>query len=112
MSLEKANYINKTILEIHDLKDNLIKDKEGILNVQKNFYQKLYSKGNTITLDRPPLNWVTQYIQRITDETKNKLEEDITIKEIEEVLFKTKNNRAPGPDGYSYGFFKNILGRN
>ena len=65
LSLEKANYINKTILEIYNIKNNLIKDREGILNAQKSFYQKLYSKGNTTTLDRSPLNWVTQYIQRI-----------------------------------------------
>ena len=40
LSLEKANYINKTILEIYDIKNNLIKDREGILNAQKSFYQK------------------------------------------------------------------------
>ena len=106
LSLEKANYINKTILEIYDLKDNLIKNKEGILNAQKSFYQKLYTKGKTTELERSPLNWVTQHIQRISDETKNKLEEDITFIEIENFLFKTKNNKAPGPDGYSYEFFK------
>ena len=73
LSLEKANYLNKTILEIYDLKDNLIKNKEGILNAQKSFYQKLYSKGKTTELERSPLNWVTQYIQRITDETKKQI---------------------------------------
>ena len=50
LSLEKANCINKTMLEIHDLKENLIKDREGILKAQKDFYQKLYSKGNTTNL--------------------------------------------------------------
>ena len=34
------------------------------------------------------------------------MEDDITIKEIENFLFKTKNDKAPGPDGYSYEFFK------
>ena len=106
LSLEKANYINKTMLEIHDLKENLIKDKEGILKAQKDFYQKLYSKGNTTNLDQSPLNWVTQYIRRLKDTTKEKLEEDINLLEIEDVLFKTKNNKSPGPDGYSYEFFK------
>ena len=94
------------MLEIHNLKDNLIKDREGIINAQKDFYQKLYSKGNTTTLEGSPLYWVTQHIQRITDNIKNKLEEEITIAEIEEVLFKMKNNKAPGPDGYRYEFFK------
>ena len=30
----------------------------------------------------------------------------ICIKKKETVLFKTKSNKAPGPDGYSYEFFK------
>ena len=106
LSLEKANYINKTMLEIHDLKDNLVKDRKGILKAQKDFYQKLYTEGNSTDLDQSPLNWVTQYIQRITDVTKDKLEEDINMIELEDTLFKTKNNKAPGPDGYSYEFFK------
>ena len=74
LSLEKANYINKTMLEIHDLKDNLVKDRKGILKAQKDFYQKLYTEGNSTDLGQSPLNWVTQYIQRITDVTKDKLE--------------------------------------
>ena len=102
LSLEKANYINKTMIEIHDLKDNLIKNREGILKAKKDFYQKLYSKGNTTNLEQSPLNWVIQYVKRL----KEKLEEDINLFEIEKVLFKTKNNKSPGPDGYSYEFFK------
>ena len=72
----------------------------------KKTYQKLYSKGNTTTLEGSPLYWVTQHIQRITDKTKSKLEGGITIAEIEEVLFKMKNNKTPGPDGYCDEFFE------
>ena len=111
LSLEKANYINKTMLEIHDLKDNLIKDRKGILKAQKDFYQKLYTEGNSTALDQSPLHWVTQYIQRISDVTKDKLEEDINMTELENVLYKMKNNKAPGPDGYSYEFFFKYFGK-
>ena len=106
LSLEKANYINKTMLEIYDIKDRLIKDREGILKAQKDFYQKLYSKGNTTNLEQSPLNWVTQHIRKLNENTKEKLEEEINLLEIEKVLFKMKNNKAPGPDGYCYEFFK------
>ena len=106
LSLEKANYKNKTMLEIHDIKDRLISDREGILKAQKYFYQKLYSKGNTTNLEQSPLNWVTQHIRKLNENTKEKLEEDINLLEIEKVLFKMKNNKAPGPDGYCYEFFK------
>ena len=64
------------MLELHDLKDNFIRDRKWILKAQKDFYQKLYSEGNSTTLEQSPLHWVTQYIQRISDVTKNKLEED------------------------------------
>ena len=106
LSLEKANYINKSMLEIHDLKDKLIKNREGILKAQKDFYQKLYSTGNTTNLDQSPLNWVTQHMRRLNNTKKEKLEENINLTEIETVLFKMKNNKSPGPDGYSYEFFK------
>ena len=106
LSLEKANYINKSMLEIHDLNDNLIKNREGILKAQKDLYQKLYSKGNTTNLDQSPLNWVIQHIRRLNNTKKEKLEENINLTEIETVLFKMKNNKSPGPDGYSYEFLK------
>ena len=42
LSLEKANYINKSMLEIHDLNDNLIKHREGILkaHTEVKYYKK------------------------------------------------------------------------
>ena len=98
------------MLEIHDLKNYLIRDRTGISKAQ-DFCQKLYTEEKTTILERSSLLCVTQHVQRITDTTKAKLEEDITIMEIENVLFKMKNNKARGPDGYSYEFFKNILGR-
>ena len=106
LSLEKANYINKSMLETHDLNDNLIKNREGILKAKKDFYQKLYSKGNTTNLDQSPLNWVIQHIRRLNNTKKEKLEENINLTEIETVIFKMKNNKSPCPDGYSYEFFK------
>ena len=78
-----------------------------MISLVKNTNQIHYiPKGNTTNLDQSPLNWVTQYIRRINDTTKEKLEEDINLLEIENVLFKMKNNKAPGTDGYSYTFFK------
>ena len=110
LSLEKANYINISMLEIHDLNDNLIQHREGILKAQKDFYQKLYSKGNTTNLDQSPLNWVIQQIRRLNNTKKEKLEKNINLTEIETVLFKMKNNKSPNPDGYSYKFFKIFWG--
>ena len=94
------------MLEIIDSTDKLITDRQGILNTQKDFYQKWYKEGQNTKLERSNLHWVTQYVRKISNETKQKLEQNITIEEVEKVLFKTKNNKAPGPDGYSYDFLK------
>ena len=57
-------------------------------------------------MERSNLHWVTQYVRKIPNESKQKLEQNISLEEVEKVLFNTKNNKAPGPDGYSYEFFK------
>ena len=72
LSLEKANYINKTMLEIFDTKDNLITNRQEILKTQKDFYQKLYTKGQNTDLERSNLYWVTQYVRKISNERKLK----------------------------------------
>lgn len=35
-----------------------------------------------------------------------KLEKDVTKEEIRKVIFKMAGSKAPGPDGYTYEFFK------
>ena len=45
-------------------------------------------------------------MRKLNNTKKEKLEENIKLTEIETVLFKMKNNKSPGPDGYSYEFFK------
>ena len=67
----------------------------GVLDMSRVYPKTLfgpmfYSWWNC-PLNRSPLHRVTQHVQRINESTKEKLEEDITINEIEEVLFKIKN---------------------
>ena len=85
------------MLEIIDSNDKLITDRQGILKTHKDFYQKLYKEGQNTELDRSNLHWVTQYVRKISNETKQKLEQNITIEEVEKVLFKTKITRRRDP---------------
>ena len=95
--------------EIFDLNGKLVKDREGILNAQKEFYQKVYRKEETINLENSSLHWVTQYIKRIPGGIKEELEKEVELEEIKITVFATKNNKSTGLDGFSNKFF--ILGR-
>ena len=88
------------------MKDYLIIDREGILNVQKEFYQKLYKKGNTIDIEDSSLDWVNQYTRKIPEDLKEKLEEEIELEVLKESLSSMKHNTLPWPDGCSYEFLK------
>lgn len=48
--------------------------------------------------------------QRVTSDQFNDLARDVTDKEIHDAFWSLKANKAPGPNGYSLGFFKKILG--
>ena len=92
--------------EIFDLNGKLVKDREGILNAQKEFYQKLYRKEETINLENSSLHWVTQYIKRIPGGIKEELEKEVELEEIKITVFATKNNKSTGLDGFSNEFLK------
>ena len=42
----------------------------------------------------------------LPDDVKNTMEEQLTLEELEYVVFHSKNNKSPGLDGISYEFFK------
>ena len=49
---------------------------------------------------------ITQHIPRIiTDEHNNKLLQPTSLKEIEEAMNQLKDDKAPGPDGFTANFF-------
>ena len=44
--------------------------------------------------------------QELKEESKNKLEEDVTIPELSKALQKMNNNKSPGQDGICVEFYK------
>ena len=44
----------------------------------------------------------------INEEVATALSKHISVEEIKQAVFSIGNDKAPGPDGYSYFFFKSV----
>ena len=76
-------------------------DQTKILDVQAKYYEKLYRKDENVTcnlkINTPP--------KQISDCTRVKLDEKITMKEIETALKSMAKNKSPGDDGFGPSFY-------
>lgn len=82
---------------------------EEILNETKTFYEKLYKRRESyesITIHEK-LN--IHDVPKLSNEESNALEGKITSAEVLNFLKKMKNDKSPGPDGFSCEFFKVFL---
>lgn len=106
-NLEKRNQLNKTI---HELDDNgkLVSNIDEILNVQKKFYENLYSNKDNFEIDIDDFTSKIEIEQltKLEDSTKNKIEGYITYTELLNSLKRSKNNKSPGLDGFTMEFYK------
>ena len=105
LSLEKRNFISKTIPMLCTENNTLITDQKEILNEVKDFYRNLYKDRDTLDVN---LNNVVNNVNipRLNDNQANELEGKITKPEIINALKRLKNNKNPGSDGYTVEFFK------
>ena len=106
LNLEKRNYLNKNITELLDSNDFKITDAKKILEMQTDFYQKLFSSNNTIELKDSTFAPLLNNLPQLTEILKEKLEQPFSLKELEDSIKRSKPNKAPGPDGYTNEFFK------
>ena len=104
LNLEKRNFVNKSITELKLSKDKSTKDQKEILKLQREFYKSLYSK-RTIEQDHeyePDLSG----LPKVRPNEKILLNKELEKTEVDVALKSLKNNKSPGPDGYSAEFFK------
>ena len=104
LNLKKRNFINKSITELKTSEDKVTKDQNEIINMQKNFYKSLYKEK--ITGEEVEYTPDISNLPKINEEQKVNLDREITKGEVEEALKSLKNNKSPGPDGYTAEFFK------
>ena len=72
----------------------------------KTFYQNLYSKRNTVNINDTNFANIANNLPKLNKNDNLELERDISEEDLELIVFKSKNNKSPGPDGYSNEFYK------
>ena len=116
---EKSNYENKHITKLIDTKTKCVVEKpEEILSLEREYYKDLYTdKSDTVTSSQSEeLIFHGLEIPQISEEDKQKCENELTEAEILKSIKAMKSGKSPGTCGLTsewYKFFwidiKNIL---
>ena len=105
LNLENKNFISKHIREIKD-GNKLINDPKQILEEMRKFYEKLFSEKKCIDIDETSLKTIKKRLPKLNEQNREMVEKEITLEELSNIVKKSKNNKSPGPDGYSNEFYK------
>ena len=106
-SLEKHNYVEKTIKCIELQNGDTIHDQKSILNEIANFYSVLFSKKDNFQLDQNlDRLFEGKMVNKLTSTESLKLEGKLTLEEINHAVKHMKNGKTPGVDGFPVEFFK------
>ncbi len=102
--MEKRNSVAKTISQLN-VDNKLVTNPREILDVQRDFYKKLYSSKNTNELDSD-LFLDNEFIKKLNKQQQVSCEGHITVDEVKKILSSMSNNKSPGSDGYTVEFYK------
>ena len=102
--LENRHFTNKAMTALKLESGETTFDQDQILNQVKSFYQNLYDKKPTSNEDLTTL--LPESTPKLTDEQRDGISGNLTLKEIGSALKNMKNDKSPGSDGYSAEFYK------
>ena len=105
--LEKRMAVNKTMYVVRKSNGELTKDYREILNVQKDYFEKLYSEDHS-----SQFNMANTTTAVFSEQARLLLDADITVDEIFDAIMTLKSGKTPGLDGLGIGFYRkfwNIL---
>ena len=105
LNMENRNFVSKHIKELKD-ENKTITDPTDILNEMKNFYQGLYTKTKSIRIEDSYYSNITNKMTKLTEDEKTRIERAISLEDLKNIVYKSKNNKSPGPDGFSNEFYK------
>lgn len=111
-ALEQRNYNRKCINKLR-LKDGQITTEfKTILQEQKRFYQELYkarqlNEENQKEFELEYLsNIKPQMIKKISNQDRERLDQQITIHEVYDAIMSLSDGKTPGSDGFPIDFYK------
>ena len=100
MGLEKRNYNKKNMFTILLDDGTVCTEQKEILNEQRKFYEKLYTKDESISF---ALNNTANV--RLTPEQQSNLDREITAEELFDAVNGMKRNKVPGISGLTVEFY-------
>ena len=105
-ALEKSKYNSKTCNVLIDDDNNFVTDPGKILEMQRRFYQKLYSRDSKV-------NFTIENTENISISPKQNsaVDEKISFEEFAIALKQMKNSKCPGPDGIPCDFWKTFFAK-
>ena len=94
-SLEKRNAKSKSMNKVYNERNQITENPTEILRVQSEFYHKLYTSDKEVNcqIDCEPE-------AKISEIKKSKLNDTISVEEIQEAIKGMARNKSPGSDGY------------
>ena len=105
LNLEKRNYVNKTITQLVCENSNIITEQNQILEEARSYYSKLYMSQEEYLIDID-LDELFRNTKIPKVENTSEYVGQIKASEALCVLKNMKNNKTPGPDGFTVEFFK------
>ena len=105
LNLENKNYISKHIRELKS-GNTTIQNPEMILEEMRRFYESLFKEKRNINIEETSFDRIKEKLPKLSETENEDIEKDIMIEELGITVMKSKNNKSPGPDGYSNEFYK------
>ena len=103
-SIEKSRQRKKVITKLVNVNGEIIQDQAKIVDEQINFYRRLYKHE---PVDLHSQEELVNYISRILPEADvNSCDQELSVLELKEALFKMESNKSPGLDGLTAEFYK------
>ena len=105
LNLENKIFVSKHIRELKT-ENKVLRDPSDILEEMRTYYENLYRKQNNRDIENTSLNNMKERLPKLNTKDRELLEKDITIEELAQIVKKSKNNKSPGPDGFTNEFYK------
>ena len=106
-SLEKGNYINKTLKRLKRNDGTYISNQKNILAEFQKYYKKLFN-SNDNQMEEPDLKQLLNKMDtnKLSKDQAESLEGELKLTELNTVLKNMKHNKCPGIDGLPSEFLK------